>query len=78
MESYKRLKTLTPETLEPYTVNPSYSPNPKPQADVPVKVDGRLVHVDFGYALGREPLDSVPWILVGNGRVGFRDHKGLS
>eukprot|EP00439_Symbiodinium_sp_Y106_P060575 s4_g8.t6 len=24
-----------------------------------VTVDGRLVHVDFGYALGREPLDSV-------------------
>ena len=24
-----------------------------------VTVDGRLVHVDFGYALGKEPLDSV-------------------
>ncbi|CAJ1402021.1 unnamed protein product [Effrenium voratum] len=24
-----------------------------------VTVDGRLVHVDFGYALGREPLDSL-------------------
>ena len=24
-----------------------------------VTVDGRLVHVDFGYALGKEPLDSM-------------------
>ena len=24
-----------------------------------VTVDGRLVHVDFGYALGKEPLDAM-------------------
>ena len=37
----------------------SIQPLPSLQENFMVTVDGRLVHVDFGYALGKEPLDSV-------------------